>query len=65
MRPQYSPNPYLCEIWPYDPWSRGRITELASILGLNWTEVPTTMGTNALKFEPIDYKNLISFLKEL
>jgi hypothetical protein len=65
MRPQYSPNPNLCEIWPYDPWSRGRITELASTLGLSWTEVPTTMGTPALKFDPVAFDHLLFFLKEL
>lgn len=65
MRPQYSPNPYLCEIWPYDAWSRNLITEFAANLGLTWTEVPTTMGTPALKFAPIDFMNFMSFLKEL
>ena len=65
MRPQYSVNDYLYEIWPYDSWSRKLIQDYANDLSLIWTEVPTTMGTNALKFEPVDYKNLISFLKEL
>ena len=65
MRPQYSPNPYLQEIWPYDNWSRQRITSLAKDLGLDWTEVPTTMGTTALKFEPAAFDHLLFFLKDL
>lgn len=65
MRPQFSPNDYLHEIWPYDPWSRKQIINFATNLNLTWIEVPTTMGTNALKFEEVDYKNLLMFIKEL
>lgn len=65
MKPVYTLNENLCEIWPLAPESRSRITELASILGLHWTEVPTTMGTPALKFDPVAFDHLLFFLKEL
>lgn len=65
MRPQYSPNPVLQEIWPYDPWSRKEILKICEELRLQWQEVPTTMGTSALKFEQDDFKLLVSRLQKM
>ena len=65
IRPQYSVNHVLFEVWPYDPWSRKEIQKIMCELNVHYTEMPTTMGTHAFKFEQTDYQLLIKALEKL
>ncbi len=64
-KPQYSLNNVLNEIWPYDPWSRKEIMAKVSELNLPYTEIPTTMGTYALKFSKEDFDILLKSLQKM
>ena len=65
MRPQYSLNHFLREIWAYDPWSRKEVLKICEDLKIQYTEVPTTMGTPAFKFEKDDFELLVSRLGKM
>jgi hypothetical protein len=56
MRPQYTVNDYLFEIWPLDTWSRKVILNELDSIGLEYTEQFTTMGTTSLQLSEADYK---------
>lgn len=55
MRPNYTVNDNLMEIWPADPWSRKKIAIILEELSLEYVEIPTTMDTYAYRFSKNDY----------
>lgn len=62
MRLGYSINRSLLELWPYDPWSRRHMVKLCDMYSLTFELVPTTMGTEALKFNQTDFDILLFVL---
>jgi len=65
MRPQYTTNDYLFEIWPLDGWSRKVILHELESLGLVYTEQFTTMGTTSYQFKELDYPQVKSHLSRV
>jgi len=64
MRPIYTVNDVLYEVWPVDGWSRKIITRHCSDQNILYKLSPTTMGEPALKFEADDYTKLVRELNE-
>ena len=65
MRPQYTINDYLYEIWPLDGWSRKVILNLIESHNVVYTEEFTTMGTTSFRFDKTTYLAMKSHLDEV
>ncbi len=64
IRPQYTINPILLEIFPIDNWSRKKI--ILSLNKIGYDYVPTTMGECSLRFRSeTDYQQALNIIKQL
>jgi len=60
MKPIYAFNDYLYEIWPLDQYARKHLVELCETHNYLYEAIPTTMGTDAYRYQ----KDLYFSLKE-
>lgn len=60
--PRCSFTEWQYQIWPIDDWSRKILINYCIIQNMRFTEVLTTMGTNALQFTPEDYYKCVNFI---
>lgn len=66
VRPQYTINPIMMEIWPLDGWSRKIIIDALVENEIRYTFVFTTMGEPALKFlDSKDYESAYMIISHI
>ena len=58
MKPIYAFNDYLFEIWPLDKYARSHLNTILEQEYIDSQIIPTTMGTEAFKFSPENYRIL-------
>lgn len=66
IRPQYTINPLMMEIWPLDKFSRTLIIKALYESNLTFDFNPTTMGEPAIKFtNNKHYEQAIKIIKDI